>query len=399
MELDHILTSGEKEKNITNETSSMQNILRQVQLRSPNTAGVYTLTLENELHIIVVTKNLKILQHSVSIPRSTLNAEIATFRRQLQDPCSDPRMIAHQLYDTIISPIVADLEDAKIKTIVWELDGVLRYIPMSALYDGHRYLAETYESVLFTTTHTDALVSAGDVGRVALGLGLTRSREGLPSLPAVSDELEGIIHDPEDEKSKGPLTGKILIDDKFTSTMMAASLHNQYPIVHIASHFVLEPGSDQSYLLLGAEDDASRPGSGRLTFAELRDNPEYTFDNVQLLTLSACQTGTSAGPGGENGMEIDGLGDLAEEKGAKAVLATLWPVNDFSTGKFMVDFYRLWTTSPNTSKVGALRQAQVNLLRNEQPNVGRLKCAKSTLKASFTHPYYWAPFILIGNWQ
>jgi CHAT domain-containing protein len=251
---------------------------------------------------------------------------------------------------------------------------------------------------LFTTTHQAALVSQVDPNNWhALGMGVSKPRKGFVALPGVSKELENIIHDPAgDEDSHGPLPGKILLNEKFTAQSMREGIHQGFPIVHIASHFVLRPGSDQSYLLLGA-GDGETPDGGLLTLEEL-NGVAYRFDQVQLLTLSACETGTSGGPRKGDGKEIDALGDLAESKGAMAVLATLWQVNDASTGELMKEFYELWTAGGTISKAEALRKAQSKMLLDGEPDKSGTSC-KAPIKPYLSHPYYWAPFILIGNWQ
>jgi CHAT domain-containing protein len=73
---------------------------------------------------------------------------------------------------------------------------------------------------------------------------------------------------------------------------------------------------------------------------------------------------------------------LAQRQGAKAVVASLWPVADDSTRLLMQEFYRL-RNARRLAKVEALRQAQLGLLR----------------KGDYRHPYFWAPFVLIGNWR
>ena len=77
-----------------------------------------------------------------------------------------------------------------------------------------------------------------------------------------------------------------------------------------------------------------------------------------------------------------GLAAVAVRSGANSTLASLWPVNDQATAQFMAAFYRAWQNG-KISKVEALRQAQQQLMRS----------------ASYQHPYYWAAFTLLGNWQ
>ena len=106
---------------------------------------------------------------------------------------------------------------------------------------------------------------------------------------------------------------------------------------------------------------------------------------------------------------------LAQRQGAKAVIASLWSVADRSTKNLMQEFYKLREAKTDVTKVEALRQAQIKLLRGELQVTGETLAARSIIheedktvnlpkfkldpKAPYAHPYYWAPFILIGNWK
>jgi CHAT domain-containing protein len=105
----------------------------------------------------------------------------------------------------------------------------------------------------------------------------------------------------------------------------------------------------------------------------------WLFSGVDLLTLSACNTAASE----SNGKELDGFSMLAQRRGAKAVLATLWPVADRSTALLMQRFYRARHTNRAAGKAAALRSAQLSLLHSR----------------TFAQPFFWAPFVLSGNWK
>ena len=117
----------------------------------------------------------------------------------------------------------------------------------------------------------------------------------------------------------------------------------------------------------------------------------------------------------------DGAGQrraLAQDQGAKGVLATLWPVADRSTGELMKHFYRLHADQSGMTKAEALRQAQLLFLRGQsiagtledttrgmrvrqvdtEADIGDKDPFTADGKNPYTHPFYWAPFILMGNW-
>ena len=104
---------------------------------------------------------------------------------------------------------------------------------------------------------------------------------------------------------------------------------------------------------------------------------------------------------------MDSLGMVAQQKDAEAVLATLWDVNDASTSRLMSDFYARWLKDPDAGKAEALRQAQLSLLHSEagatdEHSQRGFEAAPQNPAApgqsKYSHPYYWAPFVLIGNW-
>jgi CHAT domain-containing protein len=208
-------------------------------------------------------------------------------------------------------------------------------------------------------------------------------------------------------KQSGVLPGVVKLDEQFTQETMLTQLRQRPKVVHIASHFQFSPGNEtNSGLLLG--------DGTFLSLAQIKSLPNI-FGGVDLLTLSACNTAT--GGSGANGKEVEGFGVLAQRQGAKAVVASLWPVADRSTKELMQDFYRSREARNGESKIAALREAQLKLLRGEitvdptqaairqithedtKPEEAKRPLFKLDPKAPFAHPYYWAPFILIGNWK
>ena len=110
--------------------------------------------------------------------------------------------------------------------------------------------------------------------------------------------------------------------------------------------------------------------------ATLRDVESWNLKDVELIVFSACQTALGKELG--NGEEILGFGYKIQEAGATASIATLWRVDDQGTQEFMNDFYGSLKNGKSTA--AALQKAQISMINSE-----------------YSHPYYWAPFILIGN--
>jgi CHAT domain-containing protein len=146
-------------------------------------------------------------------------------------------------------------------------------------------------------------------------------------------------------------------------------------------------------------------GAGEaLPLSDIRSEGAYRFRHAQLLTLSACETGISQSEG--TGLEVDSsLATLVQDAGAPAVLASLWSVADESTSELMRDFYRQYASGPKT-KAQALRQAQLAMIDGQGAAGGRAQrnavkkgpAAVPAAAVGHDHPFFWAPFVLSGNW-
>ena len=380
-------------------------LLKQTIARMPHTVALYTLVGKDRISVIVISGTTTVARE-YAIPEADLNKKVAEFEQALRDPAKDPKPPAQELYKILIGPVKADLDQAEAQTLVWSLDGVLRYVPMAALYDGKQYVVEKYNTVTITPASIAHLAEKPDVSSLsAAAMGISRKyEEGLTALPAVVGELDGVVKDAQVQGANGVLPGTILLNGQFTEKAMESQLGGQHAVMHIASHFVFKPGDDsQSYLLLAGRDEG---GQGfHLTVADFRDNQKLALDDTDLLTLSACETGMSGNA--SNGREVDGLGTTAQLKGAKAVISSLWEVDDASTGELMGDFYKRWAEGGGkVTKVEALREAQLDLLLGKvKPlagasgrGMGRAKPVHE-VAAGYAHPYYWAPFVLMGNWR
>jgi CHAT domain-containing protein/tetratricopeptide (TPR) repeat protein len=392
-----------------------QGLMEDLRELGAGAVAIYTLVGEEKYRVILVTPDVQVARE-YAISAAELNKKVAAFRDALQNPSSDPRPLALELYRVVVGPIAKDLEQAHAETLMWSLDGALRYVPVAALYDGEHYMVERYRDVVFTPASMARLKDEPSGRWRAFGFGVSKSHGDFAALPSVPEELRGIIQEASGvagtaDGVQGVLPGKIALDEAFNADSFKAGLRERFPLVHVASHFQFEPGNEtDSYLLLG---DGSRLSLAQIKIAQ------NLFGGVDLLTLSACNTAT--GGAGGDGKEVEGFGVLAQRQGAKAVVASLWPVADMSTRLLMEEFYRIRNSQDGMLKAEALRRAQLELLRGGAgPSAGAQRgtgqsagaanttarrglsvgsVAESGGKAPYAHPYFWAPFILIGNWR
>ena len=359
---------------------------------------IHYLIMDDRVQILLTTPDTQLARHS-NIKNTALNSKIFALREALTNPATDPRPLAKELHDILIAPIEQELNQAKARTLMLSLDGALRYLPFAALYDGKEYLVRQYRTVMYAEVAKDKIALPAKRTWKVAALGVSdKVSDAFPALPSVSGELNGIVR----HGDQGVIPGEIHLNADFTDKTLLRSA-NRNSVVHIASHFKFSPGTDKdSFLLLG--DGSS------LTLDKVRKGAY--FRNTELLTLSACET--AMGSNG-TGSEIEGFGAIAMEEGAKSVIATLWSVADISTSLLMREFYRL-RVEKKLPKVEALREAQLALLTGtiEDPAAategerGAVDLRKKESRPvtfqidpdkPYAHPYYWAPFVMMGNWK
>ncbi len=367
-------------------------------------AAVYTIVTADGVHLLLNLPNGSVYRSpAMQLPAAELNEKIVAFRQALQDPRVDPRPLGAELYELVVRPIEQDLVDAHVDSLMWSLDSRLRYIPIWALYDAKagKYLLEKYPSSLFTPRTLEKQTRdehGADWKGAEFGVSQGRSVGALAfaALPGVPSELKGVSEE---------IGGEPLLDAKFTRDSLDEALLGKPRVLHIATHFNFVPGDDKdSFLLLG---------SGELSVDDFKAMRNGALDGVELLVLSACNTANgdiraSAADGGE----FESFALLAQLKGADSVLASLWPVSDSSTAVLMKEFYRLRKANPAWTKLEALRQTQIEMMQGkltaaegEGQRAGSVKTTSVPKELplwtgkGFSHPFYWAPFELTGNWK
>lgn len=375
-----------------------------------STVMINVLVVDNKTWLLWTSKGG--VRKSVEVPVSEkkMGEVVKRFRELLQNPNSDIAQVnatGKQLYDWLIKPIEPELKTNKIQNLVFSLDRSTRYVPIAALFDGEKYLIENYSvSTVLSAGLTDTTdqLPKGTQNTSVLALGASQA-PGFNSLPHVPAEIGAIVRKPQNGYN-GIYPGEAFLNRAFDYTALRDNLKG-HKILHIATHGEFVPGrQDDSYLALGTGERLAIP-----KIENLQD-----LSDVHLVVLSACETALGETQQ-QSGIEIPGISFYFLRNGAKAAIASLWKVNDPSTTQLMQQFYRnLATETTSMTKAQALRQAQLSLLGGQigtrsgnrrspeeeivkvdplNPNQNTRQGDRST--PGFSHPYYWAPFILIGN--
>ncbi|MDZ7958609.1 MAG: CHAT domain-containing protein [Aulosira sp. DedQUE10] len=385
------------------DTQDLRSVGKKIVESQEGTVLINVFVVEDKTWVLWVSKGGVVKSVEIPVGEPKIRETVNKFRKLLQNPSSDINEVkatGKQLYDWLIKPVEPELKANKIQNLVFSLDRAARYIPISALFDGKQYLVENYNiSTVLSAglTDTESRLPKGTANTKVLGLGLSNAIPGFNALPNVPAELDAIIRQKPTDKN-GIYPGEEYLNQAFDYRTLRDNLkgHN---ILHIATHGVFVPGKqDDSYLVLGTGEKLPIPKI---------DNLEDLSD-VHLVVLSACET--ALGQTATDGLEIPGVSFYFLNRRAKAVMASLWLVDDASTSLLMQQFYANLAKETQPTKAQALRQAQLSLLHSNNSsntnfdrgaiNVEAAPGAPTTPKrnlTNFTHPYYWAPFILIGN--
>ncbi|MBS0171783.1 MAG: CHAT domain-containing protein [Nitrospira sp.] len=339
----------------------MQARITKLDTLSPSTAIVYPIVFSDRTELLVSLPD-GLTRHSIPVTAAILTDEVRRFRHRLEKRTTREYLPhAQQLYDWLIRPLAPDLRRLNVNTLVFVPDGSLRTIPMSALHDGDRFLIEQYAVAMSPGLDLTDPHPINRTGVRILSSGLTKAVQGFPPLPHVAEEIS-YIH--------SLFKGEQLLDSNFIAPRIETELEDgRYTILHIATHGQFATDVNQSFLL--TFDD-------RLNMTQLERLVglfRFRQDPLELLTLSACQTGI-----GDDRAAL-GLAGIAVKAGARSALATLWFINDDASSELVSEFYRQLHDAP-ISKARALQLAQLKLLSDRV----------------YEHPAYWAAFLLLNNW-
>lgn len=358
-------------------------------LVTPHTAFIRYLVLADKTDVVVARAG-KIELFTLSYGREQLRDLVVQFRADLDH--GDPQAMARQLYQRLIKPLEAALPRPEIDTLVIQQDDLLSYIPFSAFHDGGKWLIERFAIVTYFQSKSDTrrTESAGPGRRdvpIMAAFAMSQPLGRYTGLPHAAEEVRAI----EAPDGTGVFRGTPFVDGNFTRDHLLSSVRQGPRFLHIATHFTLRQTAQDSVMLLGSGEE--------MTLSEI-DGAIGSLSSEDLVALSACSTAVGSG------RDVPSVALLLVDKGAGAVMATLWSVNDRSSGHFMTRFYQLLKQSPNLPMPRVLQQTQLEMLGVAVMGADPKLAGRGDEVASarqphdykgYTHPFYWAPYVLFGG--
>lgn len=376
--------------NVTEDAGEIAEELSEIENKTGTRAAVmWVWARQDQLQLVLITPGEKPIGRSVQAANRDSLLQTA---RELRSEITNPRkrnsesylQPAQQIYDWMIAPLESQLEAERIDTLLLCLGAGLRTLPMAALHDGERFLAEKYALAripAYNLTDTDY---QGLKTSEVLAMGASEFEEQNP-LPAVPMELSAI--------ATRLWKGQKFINEEFTiENLQSQQRKHEFEIIHLATHAEFVPGEpSKSYIQFWGNERLGLDEIGKLKL----DRPQ-----VELLVLSACETAV-----GDKQVEL-GFAGLAVQAGVKSALASLWYVSDTGTLALMTEFYRHLQSAD--TKAEALQQAQMAMLKGQvRLQGGELRGSRGAMELppqlaelgdeSLSHPYYWAAFSLIGS--
>jgi CHAT domain-containing protein len=373
-------------QNYLGEDCAITAIAKPVSLVNDKTAIFSTISLKNRIAVILTLPKSPPKVRWIPVPSQVVMATANDLRLKLEqrsDLANAYQAPSQQIYDWLIRPFAQDLQAAHIETLVFIQDGILRSIPMTALYDGKEFLVERYAiaSTLSLTLVEPTQLEPRSL-RV-LGFGLTKA--SAVAGPTFFEPLSYV----KTELSRMTKTlpgSKEFIDEAFTIDRLKQEIkQNDFPIIHLATHGKFGIDSRDTFLVTGKQIQATAPSQSKsqnynekLTMNQLYQILQTTQEGKrpELLTLTACETAVGSA------RDALGIAGISLQAGAKSAIASLWQVDDEATAELISQFYQ--NLSQGMGRAKALQVAQKDWLQKHS--------------GARNHPGYWAALTLVGNW-
>ena len=363
---------------------------------------------DEALYIFLAAKNSGVeFRQNQKIKRKDLEEKIRQYRKLLtnvrgsrsdwrvdswKDPKWQPlRKATVDLYDAVLGPISDRISTAK--SIIFAPTGLLYYLPLHALgpMDAKtgelRFLIQEKPVSYITNATYLELVSGPSKPTHRAHIALANppvKQMGLSPLPQAEQEVaaieklfgkQALVLKGADATREALLASLGTTERKADADLIARrspelAKNPSFGFVHLATHGILDARSPKDSWL-------AMDGTNKLRAQEI---PGLDLSNVSLVTLSACETGLAEEkPGGE----LMNMATFFAEAGAPSIAVTLWSVDDDAKRELMVHFYTALLEQKTSDKSQALQKAQKMLAAHPETR----------------HPFFWAPFILIGDWR
>ena len=335
--------------------------------------------------------------------RAVSRSDVLAVTQQLQRDVSDLRQTdtttylasAQKLHQWLISPLESHLKTHHIDTLLFAMDDGLRSIPFAALHDGQQFLIEKYRMALIPSFGLTETRPTNLKTQSMLAMGISKSTQGLPRLPAVPSEISMLADRLWQGRSHATLN-----EQSTLANLKSYNRQQRYGIIHLATHAEFRPGQvDNSFIQFW---------NRKLTLGQLTGlSQELRWQSqpaVEMLVFSACQTAL-----GNKEAEL-GFAGSALKAGVRSTIASLWLVNDEGSLGLMTKFYDALRHAP--TKAEALRQAQIAMIHGTlHIKDGQLQLSESSRiplptelaigggERGFSHPYFWAAYTVVGNWH
>ena len=334
---------------------------------APDTLVIQPFPLRDKIALFLLTKN-KLTVIESNIKADKFNQLVNQYRHQISDRTNaDYLVTSSQLYDILIRPIEQQIKTNSPKNLAIIATDQLRYIPFESLYDSktEQYLLQKYPISYLTRISTannpnSPSKTAKNLNALALANPKPTNRE----LKGTEKEAENLLKI--FPKSETYLGEKATLDTFKTQA-------SRFSILHLGTHGCFNPD--------GCPD--LKMEANTILFA---NNQKYNIAdaallgliNTELINLSACRTATEAQL---NGIEIVGSAYIFERAGAKSVIASLWDAEDNTSAEIMIQFYQ--NLQKGMTKSEAMQKAKLSQIEKNKD----------------LHPFFWSPFILIGDAQ
>lgn len=329
-----------------------------------DTALIYPIVLADRIELIFAQGGA-FHRRSSPIDARRLKALINFALRRTVDFRGDFKPASKRLHELLIGPVEDLLQRSGVRTIVYAPDGALRSLPLASLWNGERFLVERFDlaTVLGVNLVEPAPIDLANGRFLAAGASST-SIAGFQDLPGVVEETRRLAD---------LLGGDLRVDQEFRVAEAPRILRSgPYNVVHIAAHATFGASPKDNFIALA---------DGRLDLpalvTALRARSIERDQRIDMLTLSACQTALG------NDRAPLGLAGAAYRANARSVVASLWRVPDAVTANMMVDLYA-GIADDGMGRAKALANAQRKILQSD---------------GAFSHPGFWAAFIVVGDWR